>query len=417
MSDLERLERELLIHPFDLARRAAYAARLREALDYERCLEQLALLVEREPERASHRLAQALCWQRLGKTEQASQALSDAHGSADFDVAFAELTAAERSELPAAPLPRLRVLTGGATPKAELAEIVSIARAGVVRFSDVAGMQELKDTLRLRIIEPFSRPSLFERFKRRAGGGVLLYGPPGCGKTLMARAIASECKASFTSVGISDILNMWVGESERNLASLFLKARSERPAVLFFDELDALAYSRSKANSDHTRTTVNEFLSQLEGSSGQNDGILILGASNMPWDIDDAMKRPGRFDRQVFVPPPDAEARTSMLQMKLRDVPTGEIQYQLLGKLSEHFSGADIDGWIDAAKDAALLRALSEAGEASARVENEDLRRAFEEIQPTTLEWLKTARNLVKFGGAGKAYRDVEKYLRASNMY
>ena len=134
----------------------------------------------------------------------------------------------------------------------------------------------------------------------------MLYGPPGCGKTMMARAIASECNASFTAVGISDILNMWVGQSERNLAGLFDKARSEAPAVLFFDELDALAFARNKAHSDHTRTLVNEFLNQLDGMAGQNDKLLVLAATNMPWDVDEAMKRPGRFDRQVFVPPPDS---------------------------------------------------------------------------------------------------------------
>src|SRR5690606_7142671 len=116
----------------------------------------------------------------------------------------------------------------------------------------------------------------------------------GCGKTMIARAIASECKATFLPVGISDVLNMWIGQSERNLAELFEKARANRPAVIFFDELDALAYSRAKANSEHTRTTVNEFLNQLDGLSGDNGQVLVLAATNMPWDVDAAMKRPGR---------------------------------------------------------------------------------------------------------------------------
>ena len=215
---------------------------------------------------------------------------------------------------------------------AALADVVSITRASKVRFSDVVGMRDLKQVLKLKIIDPFANPGLFARFKKRAGGGVMLYGPPGCGKTMMARAIATECNASFTAVGISDILNMWVGQSERNLAALFVKARSDAPAVLFFDELDALAFARNKAHSDHTRTLVNEFLNQLDGMAGQNDKLLVLAATNMPWDADEAMKRPGRFDRQVFVPPPDLEARTEMMRVKLSDVPHDAVDFARLAR-------------------------------------------------------------------------------------
>jgi transitional endoplasmic reticulum ATPase len=232
---------------------------------------------------------------------------------------------------------------------------------------------------------------------------------------MIARAIASECKATFTAVGISDILNMWVGQSERNLADLFEKARQDKPSVLFFDEIDALAYSRSKANSDHTRTTVNEFLSQLDATSGKNEGLLVLGATNMPWDVDEAMKRPGRFDRQVFVPPPDAAARSAMFRAKLRDVPTGDVDHERLGRATELFSGADVDGVIESAKDAALLRAMD--GNARQQLEQQDLLEAAAAATPSTSDWLKTARNLVKFGGAGKAYQDVEKYLRQTGQY
>jgi transitional endoplasmic reticulum ATPase len=269
--------------------------------------------------------------------------------------------------------------------------------------------------LRLKIIEPFAHPSLFRRFKKQSGGGVLLYGPPGCGKTMMARAIATECDASFTAIGISDVLNMWIGESERNLAAIFDKARQEKPAVLFFDELDALAYARSKASSDHTRTTVNEFLNQLDGLAGDNEGVLVLGATNMPWDVDEAIKRPGRFDRQIFVPPPDVAARQEMFELKLRDVPTGVLDTLTLATKAVNFSGADIDGVVEMGKEAALLKAMN--GDEDARVEQHDLLAALEESHSSTLDWLQTARNLVKFGGGGRTYKDVEKYLREMKLY
>ena len=145
-----------------------------------------------------------------------------------------------------------------------------------VRFSSIVGMDELKKTIRLKIIEPYLNPGLFARFRMGGGGGILLYGPPGCGKTMLARAVANECNAGFLSVGISDVLAMWLGESERNLAAMFEKARAQAPCVLFFDELDALAYARSKAPSSSARTVVNEFLSQLDGLGRDNRGVLVL---------------------------------------------------------------------------------------------------------------------------------------------
>jgi len=415
MTTLLDLERSLLQNPFDARLRHAYAEALENAERHEDALTQWRLLCS-QGESAAVWLRVALCLGALGRDDEAADAQEAAERQPDHEQARAALSPAQRAALGArAPRQPLRLVSGGAHEVPDAGEVISIHRAAKVRFADVAGMDELKKILRLRIIEPFLRPGLFQRFKRKAGGGVLLYGPPGCGKTMMAKAIATECDASFTAVGISDVLNMFVGQSEQNLAGVFDKARSERPAVLFFDELDALAYSRSKAHSDHTRTTVNEFLNQLDGMSGQNDGVLVLGATNMPWDVDEAMKRPGRFDRQVFVPPPDAQAREEIFRMKLRDVPVAELDYAALARLTENFSGADIDGVIEAAKDGALLQLLDAAEEV--RIQQEDLTRAIAEAVPSTLDWLKTARNLVKFGGVGRAYKDVEQYLRQTRMY
>ena len=216
-------------------------------------------------------------------------------------------------------------------------------------------------------------------------------------------------------IRISDVLNLWIGESEKNLAAVFDKARADAPAVLFFDELDALVYSRSKARSDHTRTLVNAFLNQLDGMSGSNDRVLVLAATNMPWDVDDAMKRPGRFDRQVFVPPPDADARAEMLRLKLEEVPTDPYDATALAAACPQFSGADIDGLMEHAKDEVLAEILD--GGPERNLTHADLLSAVERMEPRTTEWLKTARNLVKFGGAGTAYKDVERYLRSVKLY
>jgi SpoVK/Ycf46/Vps4 family AAA+-type ATPase len=301
---------------------------------------------------------------------------------------------------------------------ARSAEVVSIARPAVVpdktRFIHIAGMEDLKKSIRLQIIEPFINPGLFAKFRKKAGGGILLYGPPGCGKTMLARAVANECNASFLSVGISEILTAWLGESERNLALMFEKARAQKPCVMFFDELDALAFARSKASSDTSRKIVNEFLSQLDGFENANEQVLILAATNMPWDVDPAMKRPGRFARQVFVPPPDATARARIIDLALENVPHGPVDVAAIAAATEQFSGADVDALVERAKEYVLTEYLETRQERE--ISQQDLVRAAAELIPTTQDWLRTARNLVKYAGGDDTYRDLERYLKANKL-
>lgn len=407
MASREQLEKDLVRRPFDAALRHQYAAVLAAAGDWSAALEQFELLAGAEPDQAYPVVGMARARLALGQRKEAVEAYLRARNLGGFepDEALDALAAEAR---PAAP--QLRAVDGG---RGSNVLPFVIERGGRIGFADVAGMDDLKSTLRLQIIEPFRRPSLFARFRKQAGGGVLLYGPPGCGKTMMARAIATECGARFVSVGISDILNLWIGESERNLANLFSNARENRPCVLFFDELDALAFARSKARSEHSRTVVNEFLAQLDGFDHDNAGVLILAATNMPWDVDPAMKRPGRFARQVFVPPPDQAARATMFRQKLADIPTGDIAVDALAAVTALCSGADIDGIVDVAKERALADIITSGNERP--LSQADLQHACDAVTPSTLDWLRTARNLVRYGGEG-GYRDIEKYLKTVKM-
>lgn len=405
----DELERALLSDPFNSELRSRYAGLLLEAAEHAAALAQYELLMRQSPEDASPRTGAARALLALGKPSEAAQHYASARrlkGFSPHEELEAQLATTARIQAP-----KLSVVDGGRSDKViELAVTVTER----TRFDDIAGLEDLKRTIRLQIIEPFLRTGLFAKFKKRAGGGVLLYGPPGCGKTMIARAVATECRAEFVSVGISDVLNLYIGESERNLAALFEKARHNRACVLFFDEIDALGYARSKANSEHTRQIVNEFLAQLDGFGTDNHDVLILAATNMPWDVDSALKRPGRFSRQVFVPPPDEAARAHIVELKLQGVPHEDIDARSIAAHTPHFSGADIEGLVELAKDYVLEEHLTRNIERG--LQQEDLLRAMRSATASTLDWLRTARNLVKYAGADDSYSEVGRYLKTHKL-
>lgn len=408
MTTRAELEQRLIGNPFDGDLRAQYADLLLAEGAHETALAQYELLCQQSPQHPRGFVGTARALAALSRLPEALSRYAKARQMEGFE-ADSELDKLE-SQARRTASPQLRVVSENT------ATIIPIQRAPEekIRFSSIVGMDDLKKTIRIKIIEPFVNPGLFQRFRKQAGGGILLYGPPGCGKTMIARAVANECNAEFMSVGISDVLNMWIGESERNLAAIFDKARAQSPCVLFFDELDALAYSRSKANSEHTRTVVNEFLAQLDGVGKDNKSVLVLAATNMPWDVDAAIKRPGRFSRQIFVPPPDAEARQRMLEVKLTGVPCDGIDMAAIARQTAHYSGADMDGLIELAKESALEDNILNARERPLTAA--DFTYALSTLQPSTQEWLRTARNLVKYAGDDGSYRDVETYLKKTKL-
>jgi SpoVK/Ycf46/Vps4 family AAA+-type ATPase len=305
--------------------------------------------------------------------------------------------------------PRLKVISNDDTNETELTRL--LVPGETLTFKEVGGLDNIKKQIHKKIILPFQKPTLFQRFKKRVGGGILLYGPPGCGKTLLARATAGECQASFYNVVISDVLDMYIGESEAKLHALFEQARNNIPAVIFFDEMEALGGKRQYTRESTSSKLVSQFLSEMDGFSQTNQGVLILAATNVPWNIDAAFRRPGRFDRVLFVPPADRDARANILQLLLAERPiAGTINIDYLAKQTSGFSGADLMDLVETAVDEAIEDSLEQGNEVP--LTDDHLKRALRQVKPTTLEWLTTARNYAKYSNESGQYNDVLEFLK-----
>ena len=287
--------------------------------------------------------------------------------------------------------------------------IVEIERPKI-NFNDVGGMEKLKEEIRMKIIAPLQHQELYKAYGKKIGGGILMYGPPGCGKTHLARATAGEINANFVPVGISDILDMYIGQSERNLHAIFEKARRLKPCVLFFDEADALGANRSDMKSSAGRHVINQFLEELDGVQYDNEGILVLAATNAPWHLDPAFRRPGRFDRIIFVPPPDDSAKASILELKTKGKPFENIDFPKIAKKAKNFSGADLEAVIDIAIEGKLMESMKLGKPVP--IQSRDVEKALKQHKASTKEWFNTAKNYALFANESGLYDDILDYLK-----
>jgi SpoVK/Ycf46/Vps4 family AAA+-type ATPase len=395
---LDSLRAAVNAAPDDVRLRLHLAELLAERGHADEAIRELSEVLSRDPasEDARALMTRLLQAPATGAAEQA-----EATEGFAWDVAEADLGSA---------LPPMFV---GGDPGESAVESWDVERADVT-LDDVGGMQEVKERLEASFIAPLRNEELRKLYRKNLQGGLLLYGPPGCGKTFIARALAGELDASFISVSIHDVLDMWIGRSERNLHDIFSIARRNAPCVVFIDEIDALGRRRSQISSDGMRTTVNQLLSELDGVDNQNENVYVLAATNHPWDVDVALRRPGRFDRMVLVLPPDAAAREVILRTHLKDRPIAGVDAGRLAQLTEGFSGADLAHVCETAGEKAMMDAVR-TGEVR-MIEMRDLEAAVREVKPSTGPWFEAARNVVTFANSDGTYDDLLAYMKRRKL-
>jgi SpoVK/Ycf46/Vps4 family AAA+-type ATPase len=218
-------------------------------------------------------------------------------------------------------------------------------------FADVAGMEKMKEEIREAIVYPMMNPDLARKYGKLGGGGILMYGPPGCGKTFIVKAAAGECKAGFINAKLSDLLDMYVGNTEKNIHKVFELARKNAPCMLFFDEVDAIGGRRDQQEGQqYMRMAVNQLLYEMDGIEANNENVLVIAATNAPWDVDPALRRSGRFSKTIYLPEPDLKSRMSILKLHAKKRPLGPgIPFFLLALATEGYASADLKQVVDEA--------------------------------------------------------------------
>ncbi len=327
--------------------------------DYDRAISDINKVIELKPEFAEAYHVLGLAYEYKNMPDQAIEAyqkalkinpnFKDAQNRLDLTIAKKEKMEKERTT------------TGPPTASGGLKETkieegqikeVAFLEKPKMNFTQVAGMEWLKEIIRKYIVYPFVNPKLAEKYGMKAGGGVMLYGPPGCGKTYIAKATAGECQANFINAKISDIVDMYAGNTEKNLHKVFVSARENTPSIIFFDEMEALGGKREGEQQQHMKMAVNQMLAEMDGVETSTENVLVMGATNMPWDVDPALRRSGRFGTMVYIPPPDWKSRVAIFQLECKNRPLARIAWNRLGMATIGYSSADIKQVV---KEAAMI--------------------------------------------------------------
>ncbi len=298
--------------------------------------------------------------------------------------------------------------------KEKIKELVLVEKPKL-KFKDIAGLDEVKERIKEAIVYPFTYPEEYKYFGVNPGGGILLYGPPGCGKTMLAAAAAAECDAVFINLKISDIKDKYVGESEKNIKQVFKLAHSYERAILFFDEIDAMAGERSGSKESHEKSLVNELLAQMDAleSKGTPRNSLVLAATNQPWSVDLALRRSGRFDSAVFIPNPDQKAREKIFQINLKDRPVGKsVKLNTLAEMTKGYASAEVVDICDRAAKIPLRERLREKKQRR-EISVDDFNMAIKEKNSVLPSWYSRSLKEIDSSGEIDMFQDLVKAAKA----
>jgi SpoVK/Ycf46/Vps4 family AAA+-type ATPase len=280
-----------------------------------------------------------------------------------------------------------------------------------VRLADVAGMPAIKRWLSTAFLSSLRDPKMRRLFGRSLRGGVLMYGPPGCGKTFLSRALAGELEASFLRIDLAHVVDMWLGYSRRSVHEIFETARASAPCLLYLDQLDAIGPRRAGRRHRIGRGVVDQLVAELYSASEEHEGVFVVAATEHPWDVDGLLRRPGRLDHRLLVLPPDTEAREVIIRAALRGRPVVEdLDVGWLAARTDKFSAADLAQLCESAAAAALEASM--VANASRPIAMSDFSRGLHELRPSTPAWFDLARDYARFAAEPGSYDDLVRYLR-----
>ena len=399
--------------PEDVDLRLMLAQRLAASGDPQEALEHARLVLTNDPANVTA-LRVAASAADLSNMRDAAVGYRRIIASLGADEDSAELSTAaleELADIPAPPEPAPATGEGTVDPNDPVAGYLE---APGVTLADVAGLEAVKRRLNENFLGPLKHPELRAAFGASLRGGLLLYGPPGCGKTFVARALAGELAAGFITIGINDVLDPMLGEAERRMHELFELGRRTAPCVIFIDEVDALGQKRSLLRGSAGRNVVNQLLAEMDSIDSDNEGLFVLAATNHPWDVDTALRRPGRLDRTLLVLPPDEVARAAILQLHLKGKPTEDLDIRSIASLTDGYSGADLRHLCESAAQLALARSM-ESGRVQP-ISKKDMRQAMKDVRPSTGAWLDMARNYALYANEAGEYDELAAYLRARKV-
>ncbi|VVB73370.1 VCP-like ATPase [uncultured archaeon] len=351
--------------------------------DYETAVENFTRVMEIDSNFSEAYNARGLAYEYLEKYEEA---VADYEKALELNPDFAEA----KEHLEAAKKKKSEKESGTTGEGVSAVKFMAKPKA---TFKDVVGMEGVKELIKEYIVYPLKDPDLARKYGKLGGGGVIFYGPPGCGKTFIMKAAAGEVGANFLNVKLSDVLDMYVGNTEKNIRNIFEAARKASPCIIFIDEIDGLGGRREqmKESAQYMRMAVNQLLYEMDGVEARNENVLVVAATNAPWDVDPALRRAGRFTKMIYVGEPDYNSRKAMFQFYARGRPVAKnVNWDRLARATEAYSSSDMKAISDDAAAFPWLEALKTGKNREIRMS--DYIRAIDPIAADPIGYLTSGR-------------------------